>query len=117
MVYYVSLVIYHDGGRKRVPAHWAILVTPREDKLEGRVYHAIGSPFHGYSPDIKENYNLAATKRRHTLVSLGHIDDAKLSSFDETARSIPTPGKSPSPLDPFAVRNTFAYFVIFLLTN
>lgn len=108
MVQYVSLIIYPESGRKRVPAHWGILMRAREDKLEGVVYHAIGSGFQGYSPDIKRDYNLAATKRKYILVPLGTIDDSHMSSVDETALATPAPGLSPTPLDPFAVCILFA---------
>ncbi|KAK7996660.1 hypothetical protein PG989_004700 [Apiospora arundinis] len=105
MVQYVSLIAYHESGRRRVPSHWAIFVRAREEILEGRVYHAIGNPFQGYALEIKESHNLAASRRRYTLVPLGSFDDSKMGSVDETAHSTPAPGLSPTPLDPFAGEN------------
>jgi len=103
MVLYVKLVIYHEVTRRRVPAHWAILVTKEEDKNVGVVYHAVGSPFQGYLFNIKERYNLESTKRHYTVIALGQVHDAWGSKLGDIGASVPTPGISPTPLDPFAV--------------
>lgn len=105
MVHYVYLVAYHEGTRKRVPAHWAIMVTSDSDGSTGKVYHAIGNPFQGYHHEIKPSYNISKTKRRYTRTLLDTIEDAALDSLDQIALSVGCPSRSPAPLDPFAVKS------------
>ncbi|KAH7207389.1 hypothetical protein DER44DRAFT_374173 [Fusarium oxysporum] len=114
MVLYVSLVAYHDQGRRRAPAHWAIMVTTTEHGNVGKVYHAIGSPFHGYHPEIKPTYDISKTKRRFTRIALGIMDDAWLGHVEQVARSIKGADKSPNPLDPFAGDNCQNWAIDFL---
>jgi hypothetical protein len=76
----------------------------------------LARPSTGIPPETKRNYNLAATRRRYTVVLLGYIDDAWLSNLDETAQSVVAPGRSSNPLDPFAVRTSqLADLVIFCI--
>ena len=49
MVQFLYIVVYHEKGRKPVPAHWATLFTEDEGKYVGPVYQAIGNPFQGYN--------------------------------------------------------------------
>ncbi|KAK6853769.1 hypothetical protein PG990_009106 [Apiospora arundinis] len=115
MTHNVSLIIYHGAAvAKQVPAHWAIMVAPSDDPMTGRVYHAIGNPFQGYQPEIKESYDLEATRRRHTVVPLGQVNSPDWSSWDGISQSIPRPGISPSPLDPFAGENCQDWAVNFV---
>lgn len=93
MVHYASLLAYHDQGRRRAPAHWAVMVTPTEGGDVGNVYHAIGSPFHGYQTDVKVQYDISKTRRRYTRIPLGKMDDAWAGRLEEIARSIKAPGR------------------------
>ncbi|KAF5002390.1 hypothetical protein FGRMN_402 [Fusarium graminum] len=81
------------------------MVTTTENEPIGRVYHAIGSPFHGYMPDIKPAYDISRTKRKYTRTTLGTMDDAWLDQVEQIARALKGPDKSPNPLDPFAGDN------------
>jgi hypothetical protein len=101
MVLYVYLIVYHE--RRNVPGHWAILVTNTENGLDGQVYHAVGSPFHGYRVEVKPSYDLSRTRRRYTLVFLGCVDDSWLDELAGAAMSISAAGISSTPLDPWAV--------------
>jgi|SRR5688572_6706898 hypothetical protein len=103
MVLYVWLIAYHATSRRRSPSHWAIFVTRREDGLKGDIYHAVGSPFQGYDPEVKLGYKLEDTRRQYTRIFLGRIDEGWNQYLRQIAGSIPCPGISPTPLDPFAV--------------
>jgi hypothetical protein len=105
MVYSVYLVVYHTGGRRRVPAHWAILVTDSEGDLNGDLFHAVGSPFQGYQVGVKRNYNLSETQRKYSAILLGYIDDSQVDYLSGYATAVQAPGVSSTPLDPFAVSN------------
>ncbi|KAK4152097.1 hypothetical protein C8A00DRAFT_35224 [Chaetomidium leptoderma] len=102
MVMYAYLLMY---PKPRVPAHWAVFVTPVEDGTVGQVYHAVGSPFTGYQVEVKPSYDLSETKRAHLLVFLGYIDESWQDQLAESAQSIKAPGVSPKPLVPFAGQN------------
>ncbi|KAK4139038.1 hypothetical protein BT67DRAFT_459800 [Trichocladium antarcticum] len=102
MVMYAYLLVY---PQRRVPAHWAILVTPVEDGTAGQVYHAVGSPFTGYQVEVKPSYDLSETSRTHSIVFLGYIDESWQDQLAEIAQGIKAPGVSPRPLDPFAGQN------------
>ncbi|KAF5649969.1 phosphotransferase family [Fusarium sp. NRRL 52700] len=90
------------------------MVTTTENGKKGKVYHAIGSPFHGYTPEIKSSYDIGATKRRYTRTLLSRMDDAWLDHVEQVARSLPAAGKSPNPLDPFAGENCQDWAMEFL---
>lgn len=77
-----------------------------ENASRGTVFHAIGSPFTGYSTEIKLNYSLEKTSRKYLSVLLASIDDSQLTYLEQVSKSLPTPGISPTPLDPFAVRKS-----------
>lgn len=78
----------------------------KPDDTKGTVYHAIGSPFHGYTPEVKPSYDISKTKRVPSRVSLGVVHGTTHTRLAEIAKSVVAPDRSPSPLDPFAV--TFA---------
>ncbi|WXC58198.1 hypothetical protein SNK03_004096 [Fusarium graminearum] len=100
----VTLVVYHQSGRKRVPGHWGIFVG-KSDLSNGTVFHAIGSGFQGYKPEIKRNYDLGNTNRKHSSFPLGRIDDSYLGQLEQLAATVPGAGTAPNPLDPFSGEN------------
>ncbi|KAF5656280.1 phosphotransferase family [Fusarium heterosporum] len=67
------------------------------------VRHAVGSGFHGYTTEIKRNYNFKSTKRKYLVLALDQIDDSYLGHLKQVARSLPGAGTAPDPLDPFSV--------------
>jgi hypothetical protein len=97
----VFLVVYPE--RANVPAHWGMLVPSQNGAEQGTMIHAIGAPFTGYTVEIKPSYDLGNTKKRYMKISLGYIDESKLGSITEVARSVKAPGVSKRPLDPFGV--------------
>ncbi|KAI9163544.1 phosphotransferase family protein [Paramyrothecium foliicola] len=111
MVLYVHLIVYH---LPKVPAHWALMVTEDKDEPVGTVFHATGSPFHGYHPEVKIKYNLRNTKRKYSRIFVGNIDESWSSQLANKARSLPGPAKSPAPLDPFAGDNCQDWAVDFV---
>ncbi|KAM5484623.1 hypothetical protein MaudMau93_005843 [Microsporum audouinii] len=100
MTLYAYVLVYPESGK--TPAHWAIFVTATEEGKVGREFQAIGSPFHGYSLDIKEQFDLSKEFKMHVLVFLGCLDDSWHSQLAGVAQGIPAPGISSTPLDPFA---------------
>lgn len=106
MVHYLYLIVFLDPGRKPVPAHWAVLITPGDGQRQGVKHHAVGSPFRGYQYEKEQHCDLEATDRPYTAVLLENIDDAWTDRIDELAASIAVPGLSSTPLDPFVVRQT-----------
>lgn len=104
------MLVYHDGKGK-VPAHWGVFITDEEDDKKGTVYHAIGSPFQGYQVDVKIQYDLSKTKRRHSKLLLGTMDEVWRDQLAAIAGGIKAPGISPRPLDPFAVSTTWSPIV------
>lgn len=101
MVLYVYLIVYPE--RTNVPAHWSILVTNSENGKRGPVYHAIGAPFMGYQVEVKPDYDLAKTRKRHTVVFIGCVDDNWSAQLATMAHLVAAPGPSSTPLDPFSV--------------
>jgi hypothetical protein len=97
----VFLVVYPERGN--VPAHWGMLVPSQNGAEQGKMIHAVGAPFTGYTVEIKPSYDLGKTKKRNFKVSLGYIDAAKLGYLEEVAKSVKAPGVSKKPLDPFGV--------------
>ncbi|KPM34172.1 hypothetical protein AK830_g12394 [Neonectria ditissima] len=105
MICTVSLIVYvGSGARKPVPAHWGIFVK-EEKASRGTVFHAVGSPFTGYSTEIKLNYSLEKTSRKHESILLASIDESQVRCLERVSKSLPAPGISPTPLDPFAGAN------------
>ncbi|KAM5432794.1 hypothetical protein MferCBS31731_007320 [Microsporum ferrugineum] len=103
MTLYAYVLVYPESSK--TPAHWAIFVTATEEGKVGREFQAIGSPFHGYSLDIKEQFDLSKEFKMHVLVFLGCLDDSWHSQLAGVAQGIPAPGISSTPLDPFANEN------------
>lgn len=98
-----GLVLGLKGHRCQCAVLQVLLITSTDGGDVGIVYHAIGSPFHGYSPDIKPQYDISKTKRRLSRISLGKLDDDSLPSLGQISKAVRAPNKSPNPLDPFAV--------------
>lgn len=96
------MVVYHQSGRKRVPGHWGIFVG-LSDLSNGTVFHATGSGFQGYKPEIKRDYDLRNTNRKYSSFALGRIDDSYLGQLEQLAATVPGAGTAPNPLDPFSV--------------
>ena len=97
----IFLVVF---PQKKVPAHWSMWIPAFDGAVdvEGKIIHVIGSPFHGYTLEIKQ-YNISKTTRLYQQISLGSIHDDWLPWLDSKAGGVPTPGVSRTPLDPFAV--------------
>jgi hypothetical protein len=95
----IFLVVFPQN---KVPAHWSMWIPESDGAVEGKIIHAIGSPFQGYKLEIK-SYNISKTARRYHQISLGSIHDDWLPWLDSKAGGVPTPGVSRTPLDPFAV--------------
>jgi len=96
------LVVYHE--KQKVPAHWSLFVPHKDGDVQGKIIHAVGSPFQGYQLEIKE-YDISKTKKRHEKISIGSIHDDWLPHLDSKAQGVTTPGVSKKPLDPFAGEN------------
>ncbi|EEQ31711.1 hypothetical protein McanMca71_006605 [Microsporum canis] len=107
MTLYAYVLVYPESSK--TPAHWAIFVTATEEGKVGQEFQAIGSPFHGYSLDIKEQFDLSKEFKMHVLVFLGWH-----SRLAGVAQGIPAPGISSTPLDPFAGP---AYILIDFMLN
>lgn len=70
--------------------------------MQGKIIHAIGSPFRGYQLEIKE-YDFELTRKNYEKILLGSIDERRVPHLDSKAEDVTTPGVSKKPLDPFAV--------------
>ena len=85
MTYEIFLVVFPQN---KVPAHWSMWILEPDGAVEGKIIHAIGSPFHGYKLKIK-SHNISKTIRRYHWILLGHIYDDWLPWLDSKAGVLP----------------------------
>ncbi|KAE9369001.1 hypothetical protein N431DRAFT_513439 [Stipitochalara longipes BDJ] len=95
------LVVYRQQG----PAHWSMLIPHENGVVKGKIIHAVGNPFQGYEVQIKPDYDLSKTNKRHEEISFGFIDEEWLPHLESLAHCVKAPGVSKKPLDPFAGEN------------
>jgi hypothetical protein len=79
-----------------------MFIPSQDGQVQGKIIHAVGSPFQGYQVEIKD-YDISKTKKRYEKISLGSIHDDWVPWLDSKAQGVPAPGVSKKPLDPWAV--------------